>query len=90
MLPYYVAFIIVMSIITYCLYASDKKRARNKQWRISEKTLLLCSFFGGALGGMLAMKVVSHKTKHWYFTVVNLVGALWQILLMIYLIKIYP
>lgn len=89
MLPYYCVFIGVMSIITYCLYASDKKKARRGEWRVPEKTLLLFSFFGGAVGGLLAMYMVRHKTKHWYFPVINLLGIVWQVILMAYLIKIY-
>ena len=89
MLPYYCVFIGVMSIITYCLYASDKKKAKRGEWRVPEKTLLLFSFFGGAVGGLLAMYTVRHKTKHWYFPVINLLGIVWQVILMAYLIKIY-
>ena len=66
--------IAVMSIITLILYASDKKKAQKKQWRISEKTLLLCGLFGGAAGGLLGMKLCRHKTKHWYFWAVNIVS----------------
>lgn len=89
MLPYYCVFIGLLSIVTFGLYVSDKKKAKKGEWRIPEKTLLLCSFLGGALGGMIAMQLVRHKTKHWYFFAVNLLGLAWQIILMIYLIKIY-
>ena len=89
MLPYYCVYIGLMSIVTFFLYVSDKKKAKKGAWRIPEKTLLLCSFLGGAIGGMLAMQTVRHKTKHWYFFAVNLIGIAWQIILMVYLIKIY-
>ena len=45
----------LISLITFCLYARDKYAAKNGKWRIPEKTLLLCSFFCGAIGGTLAM-----------------------------------
>ena len=34
---------------------------------MSEKTLLTVAALGGAFGGFLAMYLVRHKTKHWYF-----------------------
>ena len=73
-MTYYLIFIAAMSFITFSLYGIDKQKARNGEWRISEKTLLLCSLFGGAVGGFFAMQLFRHKTKHWYFVAVNLVG----------------
>ncbi|HRU97150.1 MAG TPA: DUF1294 domain-containing protein [Ruminococcus sp.] len=35
-------------------------------------------FFGGAFGAIAGMKAFRHKTKHWYFTVINVLGAIWQ------------
>lgn len=46
---------------------SDKKKARNHQYRISERTLWLIAIFGGALGSTLGMKWFRHKTKHTSF-----------------------
>lgn len=73
-------YLALMSVVTFGLYASDKHRTVRKQRRIPEKVLLLMSFLGGAAGGFAAMQLVRHKTKaeHWYFTVVNVLGILWQ------------
>ena len=60
------------------VYGADKWKARRGKWRIPEKALLLLSFFGGAIGGILGMLLFRHKTKHWYFWFVNIVGLLWQ------------
>lgn len=68
-----------ISFITFCLYGADKSKAKRHAWRIPEKTLLLCSFLGGAIGGSLAMSLFRHKTKHWYFVAVNAIGLVWQI-----------
>lgn len=86
LLPIYSAYLALLSIITYCLYASDKKKARKGKWRTPEKVLLVFSFLGGALGGSLAMYTLRHKTKHWYFRAVNLLGVLWQVALLVYLL----
>ena len=75
----------ILSLLAFILYGADKRRARRGLWRISEKALLLTSFLGGALGGLAAMQLFRHKTRHWYFYAVNLLGLLWQIGLLLYL-----
>ncbi len=74
-----------ISLITFIVYAVDKSRAKKRQWRIPEATLLCCSIFGGAVGGGLAMLLVRHKTKHWYFRWVNFFFALAHIAGFLYL-----
>ena len=80
----YLIFLLIMSSITFCLYAADKKKAQKGQWRIPEATLLLASLLGGAIGGVWAMFLKRHKTRHWYFTVVNFLGLTWQFGLLMY------
>jgi uncharacterized membrane protein YsdA (DUF1294 family) len=75
-----------VSLVTFILYATDKRKAQKGDWRIPEKTLLLFSFFGGALGGLLAMTTVRHKTKKWYFYFINFLGLLWQVGLVLFLV----
>ena len=75
----YGAFIFIMSLIGFILYGVDKKKAQKQAWRIPEAVLLNFGFFGGAIGTLLGMKVFRHKTKHWYFWVVNIFGLLWQL-----------
>jgi len=92
MIAFYIVlgYLAAMSVVTGCLYAADKHKAVKGARRIPEKVLLLMSFLGGAVGGFVTMQIVRHKTKaeHWYFTVVNLLGILWQaaavVLLLIY------
>ena len=76
----------VISLIAFILYAVDKQRAIEKKWRIPEATLIGFSLLGGAMGGYLAMHIVRHKTKKWYFHFVNTVGLIWQIGLLIFLV----
>lgn len=75
----------VISLIAFVLYFADKKKAQKNKWRIKEATLLGFGFFGGAVGALLAMKIFRHKTKHWYFWAVNIIGLIWQIALAVFL-----
>ena len=74
-----------VSVVTLVLYALDKIKAQNGLWRIPEKVLLGFSLLGGAVGGLLGMNLFRHKTKHWYFWVLNVIGLLWQLALPLFL-----
>lgn len=58
-----VAFIL-LNIATFAIYGLDKYKAKKRQWRISERNLLLLAFVGGAVGAYLGMKTFRHKTLH--------------------------
>ncbi len=68
----------LFSLITFLLYAVDKRRARKGKWRLSERLLLSLSFLLGAPGALLGMVLCRHKTRHWYFWAVTLLGLLGQ------------
>lgn len=78
------AIIAVLSLICFILYAVDKNKARQNEWRIPEKVLLLVGLFGGALGGILGMRTFRHKTKHWYFWVINILGLIIHVGVLLY------
>lgn len=78
-------FVAVCSVMTFVLYGLDKIFAINGMWRIPEKILLISSILGGGIGGGLAMLLFRHKTKHWYFIVINVIGVIWQAALLIFL-----
>ena len=77
----YVGLIVLMSLITLVLYVSDKKKAQKHKWRIPEKVLLLSSFLGGSIGGLIALYVFRHKNNHWYFVLVNFASLVLHIVL---------
>jgi len=83
----YLAVIGVMSLVTLGAYFIDKKKAERGKWRTKEKTLLSLSFFGGSIGGLIALYVVRHKNKHWYFVVVNWLSLIIQIALGFFILK---
>lgn len=76
MLEIYLILIGVMSVISFILYKADKKKAIKGQRRIPEKTLLLSSFLFGSIGGLCGMYIIRHKTKHWYFVVINILSLI--------------
>lgn len=59
----FVFYLAVINVITLVLFAIDKLRAKRRQWRISESTLLFFALVGGSLGGLFAMYFFHHKTK---------------------------
>lgn len=84
------AYLTVVNIVTFLIYAADKHKAKKDKWRIPEKTLLKWAFFGGALGALVAMLICHHKTLHKQFTtLVPLALLLWMcILALIYVFNI--
>lgn len=74
-------YLIVVNIITFFLYAEDKRRARCGQWRIAESTLLLLALIGGAPGAYASMWIFHHKTRKWKFRIGIPVMILIQVLL---------
>ena len=63
------AAVAVMNIASFALMAHDKRCARQGKRRVPEKRLFLAAACFGGLGGVLGMKLLRHKTKHWYFQV---------------------
>ena len=86
-MPFVLAgYLLVLSLVSFVIYGVDKHRAKRRAYRIPEAALLSLGFFGGALGALAAMQMLRHKTKHWYFYAVNVLGLAWQAALLIYLL----
>lgn len=64
MLSLLIAYLLIINLLAYCLFAMDKRRAKRHQWRIPESQLLLVAALGGALGAWIGMRVCRHKTLH--------------------------
>lgn len=52
-----------LSIVTFGFYYVDKKRAENKQWRITGTSLHTLEAIGGWPGALLAMGMLRHLTR---------------------------
>ncbi|MFC4556641.1 DUF1294 domain-containing protein [Virgibacillus kekensis] len=64
-----VVYLITANIITFLFMAMDKRRARNREYRIPERTFWGLALIGGAVGAYLGMRQFRHKTKHRSFVV---------------------
>ncbi len=67
MAVYLIGYLLLVNGITFVMYGVDKRRARIREYRIPERTLLLAAAVGGAYGAGLGMLYFHHKTKKWKF-----------------------
>lgn len=65
-----IGYFLLINIIALALFRIDKSKAIKGRSRISEFTLLFSSLIGGAMGGVLGMKLFRHKTKKTGFRVI--------------------
>ncbi|WP_019415928.1 DUF1294 domain-containing protein [Paenisporosarcina sp. TG20] len=65
----FIAFFIVMSIISFFIMRHDKAAAKASKPRVSERTLWKLAVFGGGFGAYLGMIIFRHKTKHMNFRI---------------------
>ena len=80
-------YILVMSIVAFCVCGADKFAAQRQKSRVPEKVLFLLSALGGSVGMYLGMFTFRHKTKHWYFVVGIPAIILVQAALILYFIR---
>lgn len=57
------------NLASFILVMLDKRRARQNEWRISERSFVLWALVFGAAGILLGMYVFRHKTQHRLFSV---------------------
>ena len=69
-----------LSLLTFALYAADKRAAQTHRWRTPENTLLIIGLVGGWPGAAIAQQVLRHKTKKlsfrtrfWLSVIVNVI-----------------
>ena len=80
-------YILVMSIVAFCVCGADKFAAQRQKSRVPEKVRFLLSALGGSVGMYLGMFTFRHKTKHWYFVVGIPAIILVQAALILYFIR---
>jgi len=73
------AYAMVISALTYWVYARDKLRAENGEWRVPEARLHLLDLLGGWPGGFLAQRRLRHKCSKGSFQFVFwMIVLVWQ------------
>lgn len=72
----YVVLFTLVNAVALGMMIWDKFNAIKNKRRLSEKTLLLFSVIGGALGMLIGMVLVSHKTAKVHFKYVVPISAL--------------
>ncbi len=75
---------LVMSVLTYVIYAADKRAAEHGRWRTPENTLHMMALAGGWPGALMAQSHLRHKSKKqpfktllWLTIVLNVAGFIW-------------
>ena len=66
---------VIMSLFAYAAYATDKRSAREKEWRLPELELHLLALLGGWPGAFLAQRRLRHKCskasfQFWFWLIV--------------------
>jgi uncharacterized membrane protein YsdA (DUF1294 family) len=77
---------LVIGLVTFFVYAKDKRAAINGNWRVPEKTLHTFSVAGGWLGALIAQEKLRHKTQkqpfrsiYWLTVVINVAAFAWTL-----------
>jgi uncharacterized membrane protein YsdA (DUF1294 family) len=58
---------LLLSGITFLLFAYDKRQAQREAWRIQEFTLHMFTLLGGWAGAFLAQRWLRHKSQKFMF-----------------------
>ena len=72
----FILFFVLVNVLTFTLYARDKRNAIKSKGRISERTLLFFTLFCGGIGALLGIYVLRHKTKKRKFKLTLAIGML--------------
>lgn len=64
MLRFLMVYFFLINLVTLITFGIDKRLAQQKRNRVQESSLILLSALGGAAGGLAAMYLFRHKTKH--------------------------
>ena len=69
--PLYLAWMLIINVITAITYAHDKRAARRGARRVPENTLYLLNLAGGVVGAWAVFFLMRHKTRHISFWIVQ-------------------
>lgn len=78
-------YLLCISIVTFFVYGMDKWKAKKRQYRIPEKTLLILAVIGGGVGALIGMCFFRHKIKKPKFYLGVPAILLMQILILVFI-----
>lgn len=87
----YICYLVIMSLVSFFLFGSDKKKAEKGATRTKEKTLLMSTVYGGAIGAFTGRIIFHHKTDKKYFSITIILSLLLQLAVLgvlIYLLSV--
>ena len=61
-------YLLLVNAVAFLTFGEDKRRAKKREWRIPEATLMGLAAAGGSLGALAGMRYFHHKTRHRKFT----------------------
>jgi uncharacterized membrane protein YsdA (DUF1294 family) len=67
-------YLVIINFLALITMWWDKRKARNDGWRVSEATLLILGFIGGAIGLIIGMFGFRHKTRKRIFQAITIIG----------------
>jgi len=73
--------LVLWNVAVFIIYGTDKKRAVNGRWRVSESMLITCAFCMGAVGSLLGMIVFRHKVRKFRFFLTVMIALAFNIVL---------
>lgn len=73
-----IALLVLMSLVSFVAFLSDKKKAVKGKERTKEKTLLMTAVLNGAYGAFAGRIIAHHKTDKGYFSFTIYMGMLFQ------------
>ncbi|MEW4486916.1 DUF1294 domain-containing protein [Thalassoglobus sp. JC818] len=80
----------ILSLITYVIFADDKRRAQTGKWRWEERQLHMLSLFGGWPGALVAQRKLRHKNRKVAFQVTMLAMILLNVTVVITVYTFLP
>ncbi|MHA1481538.1 MAG: DUF1294 domain-containing protein [Candidatus Thorarchaeota archaeon] len=69
-------YIIIINLIAFLGMWWDKRKAAKQDWRVSEVTLFILGFIGGAIGIIIGMYRFRHKTQKHSFKAITILGLI--------------
>ena len=64
----FLVYLMIVNLFGFFSMMMDKRKARERAFRIPESTLFMIAILGGSIGSILGMYRFRHKTKHLSFT----------------------